>query len=125
MQDDARAAEIASGMELPANKGAYWRFLKQCDTARLISWVAGEKIKGTPPEDLALAAAEIVADIVGHISQNMASSYMDDMANHIMTVAMNGSELHGIEGVVEFLDRVKKSRKRTVLHRTGLRLVKD
>src|SRR5882672_10554773 len=124
MQDDARIAEIAAGMELPGNKGAYWRFLKRCDTARIIPWVAGEKIRGTPPEDLALVAAEIVADIVGHISQNMVSGEMDAMADRIVTIAMNGSEPYGIKGVRGFLRRVKKSRKRTVLHRTGLRLVK-
>jgi hypothetical protein len=125
LTEEERAKEISAGVELPGHKGAYWRFLQRTDIARVSAWVAGEKIRQTDPNDLALATAELVADIVTAVAQNMARREMGKFAEFVLSKAVQGYPEIGIIGIYEFLDTIRERKKTTAIHRTGLHIVKE
>ncbi len=119
MQDeiDPRAAEIANGMSLDGHRGAYWRFLQRADLASVFKWIAGEKLRGTPPEETMLAVSELVADLVTGMAQNVPRHRMKAAARQILTDA--------VTMIDPFLDERMEAKKQTAIHRTGLHVVKD
>ncbi len=116
-ETDPRIAEIAAGVSLPGHKGAYWRFLQRADLASVFKWIAGEKLRGTPPEETMLAVSELVADLVTGMAQNVPRHRMKAAARQILTDA--------VTLIDPFLEDRMEAKKQTALHRTGLRVVKE
>jgi len=123
---DARTAEIAAGAEKPGWEGAYWRYIKRLDVPNdVIKWLAGEQLRGTPPVEVALAMASLVADVVCAVSQNMARNDMRPFAQRVMRTAVDGDADAGLIGVHEFLEHLLTLKKAGALRHTGIHLVKE
>jgi hypothetical protein len=82
-----RQAEIAQGAALPGAEGAYHRLLALADIGQIGRWTAGERARGTVPEDMLEAAAVAVAEIVFGAAQNMRRPQMKPFAAELMTLA--------------------------------------
>ncbi len=65
MNDNAeRKRLIAEGAEKGGAEGAFWRLMLHNDVDESVPrWIAGERIRGTPPDYLLEAAANILASI--------------------------------------------------------------
>lgn len=46
------AAEIETGSAMPGVDGVLWRLIARCDYRAIEKWQLGERIRGTPPEQL-------------------------------------------------------------------------
>jgi len=121
-----RAAEIAAGIDRDGHKGAYWRLLHRADIPNIVArWASGEVIRGTTPEELALAASEALADLVFAMAVNVHRNQMGNYAERILEDAVKGVPAADIAGLYDCIAQVKTMKTRTALHRSRLRIVKE
>ena len=82
-----RQEEIDKGCDISGAEGVYWRFIKKADTAKVFEWISGERIRGTPPEQVQEIVASIVADIVFAMAQQVRRAEMKPYARGAMMAA--------------------------------------
>lgn len=62
--NDDRKAHIAEGAKKGGAEGAFWRLMLLYDVDVAVPrWIAGERIRGTSPDELIDATANIIASI--------------------------------------------------------------